>query len=76
MTQHRRTSARGVKLILKAADQKVDLAEVSIRRIREKIRATKASYTHTPYELFTGERIDHDRDFRCRWGELVIVKKP
>ena len=24
----------------------------------------------------TVERIDYDRDFRCRWGELVIVKKP
>ena len=100
--------ARGVKLILKAAGQKVGLAEVSIRLVREKARATKAGvramygfipanqfnidlcldtisvlnrttkdgYTHTPYELFTGEQIDYDRDFRCRWGELVIVKKP
>ena len=33
-------------------------------------------YTHTPYDLFTGEQIDYDRDFRCHWGELVIVKKP
>ena len=34
--------ARGVKLILNAAGQKVGLAEVSIRLIREKARATKA----------------------------------
>ena len=79
--------ARGVKLILKAAGQKVGLAEVSIRLVREKERTTKAGvrgmygfipanqfnidlcldtisvlnrttkdgYTHTPYELFTGE---------------------
>ena len=39
-------------------------------------RTTKDGYTHTPYELFTGEQIDYDRDFRCRWGELVIVKEP
>ena len=30
----------------------------------------------TPYELFTGVKVDQNRDFRCRWGELVIVKKP
>ena len=33
----------------------------------------------TPIPLtscFTGEQIDYDRDFRCRRGELVIVKKP
>ena len=100
--------ARGIKLFLKAAGQKVGLAEVSIRLIREKARATKAGvraiygylpanqfnvdlcldtisvlnrtrkegYQATPYELFTGDSIDHMRDFRCRWGELVIVKKP
>ena len=34
--------ARGVKLILKTAGQKVGLAEVSIRLIREKTRATEA----------------------------------
>ena len=39
-------------------------------------RTVKDGYTHTPFELFTGEHIDQDRDFRCRWGELVIVKKP
>ena len=39
-------------------------------------RTTKDGNLHTPYELFTGERIDYERDFRCRWGELVIVKKP
>ena len=100
--------ARGIKLILKAAGQKVGLAEVSIRLIREKARATKAGvramygyipanqfnldlcldtisvlnrtkkdgYQFTPFELFTDDRIDHERDFRCTWGELVIVKKP
>ena len=84
--------ARRVKLILKAAGQRVGLAEVSIQRFREKARATKAGvramygfipanqfnidlcldtisvvkrttkegYTHTPYELFTGEQIDYD----------------
>ena len=30
----------------------------------------------TPYEMFSGDVIDYERDFRCRWGELVIVKKP
>ena len=39
-------------------------------------RTNKDGYTHTPYELFTGEQINYDRDYRCRWGELVIVKKP
>ena len=100
--------ARGIKLILKAAGQKVGLAEVSIRLIREKARATNAGvramygyipanefnidlcldtisvlnrtvkdgYQQTPYELFTGEKIDYDRDFRFRWGDLIIVKKP
>ena len=34
--------AMGIKLRLKAAGQKVGLAEVSIRLIREKARATKA----------------------------------
>ena len=100
--------ARGIRLSLKAAGQKVGLAEVSIRLIREKARATKAGvraiYGYmpanqfnidlcldtiavlnrtkrdgqniTPYEKSTGERIDYMRDFRCRWGELVVVKKP
>ena len=103
--------ARGIRLTLKAAGQKVGLAEVSIRLVREKARATKAAkagvralygympanqfnidlcldtiavlnrtkrdgYEATPYELFTGGTIDYERDFRCRWGELIIVKKP
>ena len=34
--------AMGIKLSLKAAGQKVGLAEVSIRLVREKARATKA----------------------------------
>ena len=36
----------------------------------------KDGYPRTPFELFTGESIDYLRDFRCRWGELVIVRKP
>ncbi len=100
--------AKGIKLTLKAAGQKVGLAEVTIRLIREKARATKAGIramygyvppnqfnvdlcldtisvlnrtmrvgcSATPYELFTGDKVDQNRDFRCRWGELVIVKKP
>ena len=94
--------ARGIKLFLKAAGQKVGLAEASIKLISEKARATKAKqelsmatylqpvnvdlcldtisvlnrtrkegYQATPYELFTGDSIDHTRDFRCRWGELI-----
>ena len=39
-------------------------------------RTVKDGYQLTPYELFTGEKIDYVRDFRCRWGDLVIVKKP
>ena len=98
----------GIKLSLKAAGQNVGLAEVSIRLIREKARATKAGVRAmfgympanqfnvdlcldtisvlnrtkregqraTPYEMFSGDGIDYERDFRCRWGELVIVKKP
>ena len=48
--------AHGVKLILKAAGQKVGLAEVSIRLIREKARATKAGvramYGYIPANQF------------------------
>ena len=100
--------SKGTKLLLKAAGQKVGLAEVTIRLIREKARATKAGVRamygylpanqfnidlcldtisvlnrtakegkeHTPYEMFSNDHIDYERDFRCRWGELVIVKKP
>ena len=39
-------------------------------------RTVKDGYHFTPYELFTGETIDYERGFRCRWGDLVIVKKP
>ena len=39
-------------------------------------RTVKDGYQGSPYELFAGERIDYERDFRCRWGDLVIVKKP
>ena len=100
--------AKGIKLTLKAAGQKVGLVEVTIRLISEKARATKAGIramygyvpsnqfnvdlcldtisvlnrtmrvgcSATPYELFTGDKVDQNRDFRCRWGEFVIVKKP
>ena len=48
--------ARGIELILKAAGQKVGLAEVSIRLIREKARATKAGvramYGYIPANQF------------------------
>ena len=48
--------ARGIKLTLKAAGQKVGLAEVTIRLIREKARATKAGvramYGFIPYNPF------------------------
>ena len=48
--------SRGIKLILKAAGQKVGLAEVSIRLIREKARATKAGvramYGYIPANQF------------------------
>ena len=37
----------------------------------------KVGCSATPYELFTGDKVDQNRDFRCRWGKLVIiVKKP
>ena len=36
----------------------------------------KVGCSGTPYELFTGDKVDQNRDFRCRWGELVIIKKP
>ena len=39
-------------------------------------RTVKDGYQGSPYELFTGERINYERDFRCRWGDLIIVKKP
>ena len=100
--------AKGIKLTLKAAGQKVGLVEVTIRLISEKARATKAGIramygyvpsnqfnvdlcldtisvlnrtmrvgcSATPYELFTSDKVDQNRDFRCRWGEFVIVKKP
>ena len=39
-------------------------------------RTGKDGYQLTPYELFTGEMIDYERVFRCRWGDLILVKKP
>ena len=100
--------SEGIELVPKAAGQKVGLAEVSIRLVRNKARATKAGVREkygylppnqfnmdlcldsiqvlnripkenceeSPYELFTGRKIDVLRDFRADWGEPVIVKKP
>ena len=41
-------------------------------------RTIKDGYRAAPYELFihTGEHIDYERDFRCCWGDLIIVKTP
>ena len=36
-------------------------------------RTKRDGQTATPYEIFSGDVIDYERDFRCRWGELVIV---
>ena len=48
--------AKGIKLVLTAAGQKVGLAEVTIRLIREKARATKAGvramYGYLPANQF------------------------
>ena len=87
--------ARGIKLILKAADQKVGSAEVSIRLIREQARATKAGvramYRYIPANQFnidfcfdtsrtaiSSPPTSYSRGEHrlCRWGDLVIVKKP
>ena len=41
------------------------------------LKRTRKDYCQaTPYELFTGDSIDYMKDFRCLWGELVVVKKP
>ena len=101
-------ATHSIRLNLKAAAQKVGLAEVTIRQIREVARATKAGvraefgyippdafnidlckyaaivlnrgvrlgYTVSPYELFTGMKLDVMRDLRVAWGEVVVVKKP
>ena len=96
--------AIGIKLSLKAAGQKVGLAEVSIRLVRATKAGVRAMFGYMPanqfsmdlcmdtisvlnrtnrdghtamlYEMFSGDVIDYERDFRCRWGEHVIVKKP
>ena len=39
-------------------------------------RTIKDGKELTPYESFSNDHIDFERDFRCRWGELIIVKKP
>ena len=37
-------------------------------------RTKRDGQKSTPYEMFSGDVIDYERDFRCRWGELFIVK--
>jgi len=39
-------------------------------------RIPKEGEDLTPFEKFTGRKVDMLRDFRCEWGEPVIVKKP
>jgi hypothetical protein len=39
-------------------------------------RLPKEGKPECPYGLFTGKAIDYLRDFRCEWGELLIVHKP
>ena len=50
--------------------------DLSLDTVATLNRTQRDGYTSSPYELFTGDKIDFTRDFRCRWGELVIVKKP
>ena len=101
-------TTHGILVELKAAGQKVGLAEVTIHLIRDAARATKAGvkadfnyfppdawnidlckdtvsvlnriikpgFTTSPFELFTGRKMDLCRDVRGRWGEIIIVKKP
>ena len=52
--------AMGIKLSLKAAGQKVGLAEVSIRLIREKARATKAGGVHASEPVQCGLMFGHN----------------
>jgi hypothetical protein len=39
-------------------------------------RIPKEGESLSPYEKFTGKQLDHLRDMRGEWGEIVIVKKP
>jgi hypothetical protein len=39
-------------------------------------RIPKIHQTKSPYELFTGKKVDYMRDFRTEWGEPIIAKKP
>ena len=39
-------------------------------------RQIKTGFSKSPVELFTGKKIDYIRDFRVRWGEVVLAKKP
>ena len=39
-------------------------------------RTKRDGQTATSYEMFSGDVIDYESDFRCRCCELVIVKKP
>jgi hypothetical protein len=39
-------------------------------------RIPKVNQEKSPYEIFTGKKVDYLRDFRAEWGEPTIVKKP
>ena len=39
-------------------------------------RIPKMNQEKSPYELFTGKKVDYLRDFRVEWGEPIITKKP
>jgi hypothetical protein len=39
-------------------------------------RIPKINQEKSPYELFTGKKVDYMRDFRAEWGKLIITKKP
>ena len=39
-------------------------------------RIPKINQEKSPYELFTGKKVDYLRDFRAEWGETIIAKKP
>ena len=39
-------------------------------------RSVRPSTTESPYQMFTKKEADYNRDFRIRWGEIVLAKKP
>ena len=38
-------------------------------------RTKREGQMTTPYEIFSGDDIEYERDFRCHWGELIIIVK-